>query len=200
MSDAPTIRVLGFKVEYIDDPKGGDKQIARDWVEYAPISALLTTRIWDMVHKMRPPERIRGDDDGKKMDFMRYRWAMIEPAYTAWKSGQDIPLDGTPLGAWPGVTAEQVMAIQRLGIRTVEEVAGMSDSVITKLPIPNPRELVKQARAFLEATDRGAAAKRLADQDSKIEALQEQLAAAMELLEEKASKPKPAKTKETEDA
>ncbi len=179
MNDLPSIRVLGFKTEYRDGKE------AIEWVEYAPVSAIMTTRIWERVKKMRPPENIANDDEGKKMDFMRHRWSMIEPAYEAWKAGQEMPIDGTPLGAWHGVTTEQVTAIQRLGIRTVEEVATMTDSVVVKLPIPNPRELVRQAKAFLEASDRGQAAKKVAEQDAKISALEEQLAAAMELLSEK---------------
>jgi len=192
MNDLPTIRVLGFKEEYIADKENPGKQKLREWVEYAPVSAIMTTRIWEMVNKLRPPANINNDDEGKKMDFMRHRWSMVEPAYEAWKAGRDAPIDGTPLGAWHGVTPDQVVAIQRLGIRTVEEVAAMTDSVVTKLPIPNPRELVRQAKAFLDATDRGTAAKKVAEQDAKIEALQEQLAAAMELLEEQSGK-EPAK-------
>lgn len=191
MNDLPTIRVLAFKQEFVPDKANAGKMISRDWVQYAPVSSIQNTQTWELVNKLRPPEFLGNDDEGKKMAFMRHRWSMIEPGYNAWKDGQEIPVDGTALAAWPGVTPEQVQAIQRLGLRTVEEVAAMTDSVIAKLPIPSPRDLVKQARAFLEATDRGAAAKKVADQDAKIEALQEQLAAAMELLEERTSeKPK----------
>lgn len=199
MSDLPTIRVLAFKQEYVPDRKNPGKMITRDWVQYAPVSSIQNTQTWEMVNKLRPPEALENDDEGKKMAFMRHRWSMIEPAYEAWKQGQEMPIDGTPLAAWPGVTPEQVLAIQRLGIRTVEEVATMTDTVIAKLPIPSPRDLVKQARAYLDASDRGAAAKKVAEQDAKIEALQEQLAAAMELLNEQAEKPKRGRPAKVED-
>ena len=34
------------------------------------------------------------------------RWEVVGPAYEAWKKGQEVPEDGTPLAAWPGVSPE----------------------------------------------------------------------------------------------
>lgn len=187
--DAPTIRVIGFKTEYRFNPqtKKNDREI--ELVEYAPVHAIMTSRIIDRVANMMPPEAIDNDDDGKKLGFMRARWEMIEPAYKAWKEGREMPLDGTPLAVWPGVTAEQAEALRRVGLRTVEEVANLTDSIMGKVYLPNVRDLVSQAKAFLEASDRNEVADQLAKQQDKIDRLEEQLAAAMELLEE-ANKPK----------
>ena len=55
---------------------------------------------------------------------------------------------------------------------------------------PTAPTRLPSARSPKTPVDRGAAAKKVAEQDAKIEALQEQLAAAMELLNEQAEKPK----------
>ena len=182
MSDLPTIRVLGFKTEYkVSD--GKPKPV--DWVLYAPISAPLTMQTWARISDMMPPERdINNDDEGKKLAFMRHRWAMIEPAYLAWKQGNDIPVDGTPLSAWAGITPEQVRVLQGQGIRTVEEIAKMTDGAAAKVHLPNVRDMIKQARLFLESADAAVAAQKAAQQDARIADLEEKLAAAMELLEQ----------------
>ncbi|NVM43258.1 hypothetical protein HWX16_23595, partial [Ochrobactrum intermedium] len=96
-------------------------------------------------------------------------------------------------------TAEQAEALRRVGLRTVEDVATLTDSVMGKVHLPNVRDLVTQAKAFLEAADRSVVADQMAKQQDEIDALKEQLAAAMELLEE-ANKPKRGKAKaEVED-
>lgn len=190
----PTIRVLGFRTEY--KPGKDGKSRAIDIVKYAPVSAIMTNQVEDRIEFLRPPDALDNDDDGKKIAFMRHRWSMIEPAYTAWKEGQEIPVNGTPLGAWPAVTKEQVEVLHRLGLRTVEEMSELTDTTITKIPLPNARDLKKQAHLFLESTDRATAAQEMADRDKRIASLEEQLAAAMELLEENVGKKKPKKQPE----
>nr|DAO70305.1 MAG TPA: protein of unknown function (DUF4332) [Caudoviricetes sp.] len=200
--DAPTIRVIGFKVEYSMNKETGKRDRPVEWVEYAPTHAVMTSRIWGRVKDLMPPEVLDNDEDGKKIAFMQHRWAMIEPAYDAWKKGQELPLSGTPLSTWAGVTAEQAQALNRVGIRTVEEIAGLTDSHIGKVPLPNVRDLIAQAKAFLETADRNVVADKLAEQQGEIDVLKEQLAAAMELLEEqtKGKKTKADDKKTDEDA
>lgn len=180
--ELPTIRVLNFKTEY-KTVKDAVKEV--EWVEYAPVSAIMTNRVWARVSELKPKET-PGDDQrsNKRHAFMVHRWGMIEPAYNAWKAGQEIPVDGTPLGAWPLLTRDQGDALRRIGLRTVEDVASITDSTIAKIPLPNARELPKQAKLFLENTGRAAAAAEMATRDAKIAELEERLAAAMELLEQ----------------
>jgi len=193
--ELPTIRVISFKTEYKKDAKG--ENVAIDWVEYAPIHAITSTRVCERVHALKPPEFIKNDDEGMKMAFIRHRWGMIEPAYEAWKNDQEIPINGTPIGAWPNITTDQAQALKKQGIRTVEEVAAMTDTAIRGLPMPNARDLVGQAQDFLAASDQALVAQEMTNRDARITSLEEklaasgeQLAAAMELLEEKAGKPK----------
>lgn len=197
--DAPTIRVINFRTDYLFNPQNKKHDREVDMVEYAPVHAIMTSRIHDRISNLIPPEFIENDDDGKKIGFMRARWDMIEPAYSAWKQGRELPLDGTALAVWPGVTTEQAEALKKVGIRTVEEVADLTDSVIGKIHLPNVRDLVTQAKAFLAASDRNEFADQMAKQQDEIDGLKEQLFAAMELLEE-ANKARTGKGKSKDEA
>lgn len=195
MNERPTIAVLGFKTTYERNKETGKMDRPVDWVTYAPVHSASYTSITERVEFLRPdPAKIKNDDQGLKLDLMRYRWSIIEPAYNAWKEGHEIPLEGTPLGVWPGINEAQAQAFRSAGLKTVEHIATMPDSIMSRIPLPGVRDLKAQAQAFLEAADRNAVASKVAEQDGEIAALKEQLAAAMELLEEqtKGSK-KPAK-------
>lgn len=196
----PTIVVLGFKTTYELNRESGKMDRAVDWVTYAPAHMAMYSQITERVDWMRPPENMKNDQRGIKMAFLRHRWSMIEKAYEAWKKGHEIPVDGTPLGVWPGINAGQVQAFHSVGIKTVEQVATMPESIMQRVPLPGVRDLRKQAEAFLANSDRAAASAKVSEQDAKIAALEEQLAAAMELLEEKAKPEKPAKAKAEKEA
>lgn len=202
MNDRPTIVVLGFRQTFEKDPATGRMDKPVDWVTYAPIHAVQSSKVEERIDQIKPPAMLRNDREGKKMAFLRYRWAMIERAYNAWKEGVEIPLDGTPLGVWPGINEAQAHAFRSVGIRTIEGVRDMPDGVVGKVALPGVRDLQRQAALFLEARDASAAAHRQAESEGRIKALEEQLAAAMQLLEEtaKPKKGRPAKVDEVEEA
>lgn len=102
-------------------------------------------------------------------------WNSIKPAWQAWKTGQEAPLNGTPLAVWPGISSEQGDVLKQFGLRTVEEVAGMSDGLVTKIPLPQAREIQANAKRFLESADQSKTAERLEEKDREMAALQEQV-------------------------
>lgn len=204
----PVIRVIGFKTTYerrakrgtdplnedmdtkgfLLDRKGNRvlENVAVDWVTWAPVAGVLSTQNTDRVENIRPDSSmLKENSTGTKATFMRARWAKIEPAYNAWKGGQEVPLNGTPLGAWPAVNAGQVDVLRHYGIRTVEEVAGLSEAQIGRVTLPGMRDLQKQARVFLDNSDRADSAKREADKDSQLEALRDRLAEMEKLLDQR---------------
>jgi hypothetical protein len=188
--ERPTIVVLGFKQTFEKNPKTGLMDRPVDWVTYAPVHAVQTTQITERVDKMRPPETgLNRDDEGKKLAFLRFRWEMIEKAYNAWKEGVEVPIDGTPLGAWAGINEAQANAFRTVGIKTVEGVRDLPEALIGKVPLPSVREIMKQARLFLDAREASSSASKMAENESRISSLEEQLAAAMALLEERAKEP-----------
>jgi hypothetical protein len=122
-------------------------------------------------------EYIENDDGGLKMAALRSQWAQIEPHYEAWKQGHEIAETGTPLGAWPAITQDEAEALRGAGIRTVEDVAALSEERLARPILPRLRDLQRQAKMFLDGL--GDAALK-----AQIVALQEQNAAMLEMLAE----------------
>jgi hypothetical protein len=176
----PGIRVLKFWTDYVPDGKGGINPV--DKVEYCSLGGQnLAANVKSMreIMSVRPIADPENDLPGV---FATIRRDAILPAYEAWKSGQEVPVDGTPLGAWPALSPEQVNLFRGQGIRTVEEVATMGEQLRSRVRLPNVSALVDQAKAFLSNKDKTALAGDLAEKDAKIKELQEQVAEMFALL------------------
>ena len=111
-------------------------------------------------------------------------WAVIGPRYEAWKKGHEVPVDGTPLTAWPGCRPEEAERFHLMRIYTVQDVAKMTEADMDRYGM-GARDKRSQALAFLEAGDRAKVAgeseqlkKDLADTKAE---LAEALAAIREL-------------------
>ncbi|WP_189350074.1 hypothetical protein [Mesorhizobium sp. M1E.F.Ca.ET.045.02.1.1] len=157
---------------------------------YSPSHSPLNTRTTERVRHLLPDPSLMGEDqDGEKLRFMTARWNQIEPAYEAFKAGREIPLNGTALAAWSGVTPEQAEVLRTAGIRTVEEVRDLPDGQLDRVRLPNMRDLRKQAGLFLANSDAAKAAEREAAKDAQIAELVERQA-AMEAMIEELTKPK----------
>lgn len=167
-----------------------------DWVLYAPSHSPVNTGTWERIRHLEVTDEMRRGEETEKLKLMTMKWSQIEPAYKAWKSGNELPVAGTPLAAWAGVTAEKAEVLRRYGIRTVEEVSRLSEGQMEKVALPGMREMRKQAAIFLEGRGAAEAAEREAERDAEIENLkrqlqetQQQFSAAMDLLSEKAEEP-----------
>jgi hypothetical protein len=195
----PVIRVLGFNTTYEMHPKRGTnplndttddrgflldekgkrimERIAEDWVSYSPAHSPIGTKNVERIRHMIPdPARVGNDPDGAKLAFMAARWAQIEPAYELWKSGQEIPLNGTPLEVCPLFNTGMIEVLHQVGIKTVEEVRDLSELHLMKVALPNMRDLKKQAGIFIDNMGGAAAAEREAEKDAQLVAMSERLA------------------------
>ena len=169
------IRIIAFETQY--DAAGK----AADWVHYTSGDAVsengqITHSTWDRIYRLQPPEYLLNDDGGEKMKALRGQWSQIEPHYEAWKSGNEIPEDGIPLGAWPGVSQAQAEVLRKVGLNTVQKVAAAPEAMLSRPPLPNMRELRGQAALWLEGRDKAALEAQLAEQQLKIDAMMEMLA------------------------
>ena len=96
-------------------------------------------------------------------------------AYRKWKeSGEGESLSGTPLSTWPAVTRAQVEEMAYFGVKTVEQLANISDTNAQKfMGIATLRD---KARAFIlaakEAAPLAAMTAALDDRDNKIQTLE----------------------------
>lgn len=208
----PLIKVIGFKTTFERLPvKGGpldenldfkgykvDKVGRRimemmevDWVSYAPAHSPINTQNWERIKHLEVTDEMLRGEVTEKLRSMKVRWDQIVPAYSAWKSGQEMPTLGTPLAAWPGVTQEKAEVLRRYGVRSVEDVRELVESQLDRIQLPGMRDLRKAAKLFLENKGAAETAERDTERDNEIAALKAQLAetnerfaAAMDLLEQ----------------
>jgi len=176
----PGIRVIKFWTDYVPTGSGEFKEV--DKVEYCALgSQNLATNIKSIreIQSVRP---VADPDNDLPGLFANIRRDAIMPAYEAWKTGQEVPVNGTPLGAWPALSVEQVNVFRQVGVRSVEEIASLGEQLRSRVKLPNIQVLVDQAKAFLSNKDKTAIASDLASKDEKIRELQQQVAEMYELL------------------
>lgn len=132
--DKPQIAVLRIWTEYADVPgKPGDTREFHmcEWVKRGGNGATTCEKI-------------------ARLEKDQALWPMIEPAYKAWLKGQEEPTTGTALAAWPGVNSAQADRLKLMHIRTVEDVAAMTDADLEKVGM-GARAMRDKARAFIQA-------------------------------------------------
>lgn len=90
------------------------------------------------------------------------RW---EAQLAAFKKGEELPRDGTPIKTWAALTREQVIRLIAFGITTVEDLAAQPDSSLMNMGLDG-RNMRDMAKHFL-AQGEGAAgtAKKMADME-----------------------------------
>ena len=176
------IKVLGFKQTL----KANGNLV--DWVNFTSSDGMTDTgepafATWVEIKRITPPEYIENDDGGLKMAALRSQWAQVEPAYKA----------------WPALSGDEAEGLRTVGIKTVEEVANLSEDRLARPVLPRLRELQRQAKVFIAGMGNAAL-------EAKIAQLEEQNAAMLEMLAEKEmadDKPRrgrPPKVKEDEAA
>ena len=79
-------------------------------------------------------------------DEHRERWP---EAYRAFRAGQEPALAGTPLEEWPVLNKAMVAELKHLQIRTVEELAGLSDIAVQHIGMGG-QVLRERARVWLD--------------------------------------------------
>ena len=116
-------------------------------------------------------ERVDRVDRLKKREPHIYM--VMERAYEAWKKNQEPPVEGTPLKMWPAIKAAQIKTFINLGIRSVEELAGLTNDQCDRLGM-GTKHMRNRARLWIEAAqDKGKLAERTAVLERKLEELAE---------------------------
>lgn len=76
-------------------------------------------------------------------------------SYQRWKEGQEIPIEGTPIKTWPILAPSQVSNLLHLNIRTVEDLATLTDEGVKRIGMGGV-ELKQKAKNWLAAAqDKG---------------------------------------------
>ena len=119
-------------------PRGGTNKTLTPW------------RIKDLMRTM-PPEQ------GAKS-----LWDVIKPLYEAWKAGESAPSRGTPLAALGTLLEEDIDALHLNQIRSIEELASITDGQMPDIRVYNLRAKRDQARAWVDTSDQRNTATELA--------------------------------------
>lgn len=102
-------------------------------------------------------------------------WPTIKPMYELWKSGEEEPVDGSPLVMCAFIHAAQIDDLRRLNIRTVEDLAKTTDADFERIGM-GARLLRDKARAWLKDKEGSSAvAAELAVRDKTITEQQAQI-------------------------
>jgi hypothetical protein len=75
----------------------------------------------------------------------------IESGYKDWKNGREAAVDGTPIANWPVLSPSQVVLLQQVGVRSVEDLATANEELIAALSLGG-RALVDKAKAWVESS------------------------------------------------
>lgn len=173
MSDNIGIQIVKFWTNY--KPGKDGRPVGIDMVMYGPVGRIdrqCTTSTVASLGRLQP---YNPGDNNIAVQMAHARWQRIEPAYRAWKEGREIPATGTPLGAWPQLAADQVEGLHMLGIRSVEDVANASESVLQKFPFSSARDVQKSAKLFLSAFDKQKTAQDIEQLQAEKDELKDQL-------------------------
>lgn len=103
---------------------------------------------------------------GKVTNEHRERWPR---QYKAWKSGEEAPIDGTPLEQWPVIGTSFLHQLKALGLRTVEQMSNLTDAQCQNFM--GGMDFRKKAKEYL-AKDGTAADKTIRDLQARIAAME----------------------------
>ncbi len=96
-------------------------------------------------------------------------------SYAAWKEGNELPVDGTPIKGWPVISPAQQETLIRMKVMTVEVLAAMNDEGVKRYGM-GAQDLVNKARAWIsQANDKAPLTMENARLKKQVEVLTESL-------------------------
>ena len=114
--------------------------------------------------------------------------ARFPEQYERFKKNEEQVVSGTPLSSWPMMTPARIAEMHALKIKTVEHLVSLPDNYLSKLG-PDAVSLREAAREYV---------KRAKGNDSRVEALEAQLAELRKQLESAAGPKKRGRPKKVE--
>lgn len=188
------ITVHRFYTVYEDDPKKPGTMRERDMVEYGPIGQGARTRCCERIDVLSKINKVSGANPASQA--AQVLWAHIKPRYEAWKDNQELPETGTPLAAWNHLTPTQAEFLRTNGIRSVEDVAQLTDIHIQQFKIHNLRSIIEAAKQFVGSKDvnknsaeLAAANETIAALSARVDQMAEMLAGKTEEVKRKPGRP-----------
>ncbi len=99
----------------------------------------------------------------------------FQAGYDAWKLGQSIPDNGTPIRTWAVLSPSQIISVLNANIRTVEDLAAANDEALGRIGLGG-QELKRRAVDWLtQAAGPGKIAMKLEELIAKVNAQEAQI-------------------------
>jgi hypothetical protein len=96
--------------------------------------------------------------------------------YEAWKNGQELPPNGTPIKGWGVISPAQQQNLIHYRVLTVEDAAGMNEDILRKIGMGGV-EIKNKAKAWLaQITERGPMTMQIAELQRENELLKGSIA------------------------
>jgi len=169
-----------FHHRIVDDPAKSEETGKREYIEVPYVKVL-------------SPGNDKEIPDFRVTDEHKKRWPR---QWEAFKTGSEIPLEGTPFKMWMGITPVEAKMLQDAGIRTVEELVKVPDLNLKNIGgsfIP----LKARAEAFLASQEGEAGFQKLKSENDKLQSQVETMVEQIAGLEARVTElttAKPAKT------
>ena len=110
----------------------------------------------------------------------RQRWPQ---EYARFKAGEETPISGTALEDWPPMSRAMVEDLRYAKIRTVEQLAGLTDAQIAAVIPMGGNALREKAKRFLEAAAGSAPTEKLAAENEALRGNMATMEATMRALQ-----------------
>jgi hypothetical protein len=121
--------------------------------------------------------KVPGQRDGAARPATADDKSRFQRHYDAFKARIELPVDGTPLAEWPLITGSTVEEMSFMNIKTVEQLADLSDNLAGKFM--GAQNFKAKAKAWLERAKKELTAEslqhELADRDALLVDMQLQL-------------------------
>lgn len=157
-----------------------DRQASRDAGRYMARDVHIVKVIMpggNMVHEDVAEEWIN-----KKFKSGDRHASVYRQAYDAWRQGQEIPVNGSPIRHCSIFSPSEIENCHNLKIYTLEDLAQLPEQIIQRLGMGG-RSLVNRAKAYLDSADQGKTAAQIdhlslqvAELARKLDAKDEQIA------------------------
>lgn len=185
MSDKALLFIHGFGTEWVPDKKNPGKMKPRDWAEYSPLGQAQRTVIKEWIELLECVQPLTGQGgQNPAVEMANTKWGYIKPRYEAWKSGQEVTEEGTPLAAWNGIPKSLTEVLKTHGVKTVDALAALTDAHKQAIGIMGIASYIENARRFLLAQDSNKVAASLEQKDAEIADLKAQMAELVDMVKE----------------
>lgn len=94
---------------------------------------------------------LKENDEHVRNDRIPGTWRdQWKAAYEAWKNGQELPVNGTPIKGWGALSPAQQQNLLTIGIKTVEDLAAVNDEGARRIGM-GAIDMKNRAAAWLKA-------------------------------------------------